>query len=358
MRFSFLLFLIISLSAAGQGKISNRNYFKKYLRSDNAKNLLIIGENHASSVGSNIYPSLIKYLNKRSDLNVLLIEFGPSEAYFYTKYLETGNEKHLNYTLYAGGVKGWREAWREIYAYNKTLKKPLQIIGIDFDRTRTLAYALFSVFMSYDTVPDFMKPLLDEIKTDEFFKSYTIGYPNKKDIEWMTKTKQLLQQYLPELKLSLKPKDMALVNEILSNKAVNYADGREEAISENTQRMIETSREKNFLLMIGRNHAYLDPLFGDKKRLANIILDSSSINVRTGVILFENSTLLATKDNSVTLFELSDKSPWKRYNSIFNKKAKKDLTVIPLNGELCPLAHYTDFVLVARRQKQKENLNN
>ncbi len=190
MRIPFLLLLIVSLSASAQQKVANRNYFKKFLKSDSSKNLLIIGENHGSAVGSNIYPSLVKYLNKRSGLNALLIEFGPSEAFFYTKYLETGNEKHLNYTLYAGGVKGWREAWRELYAYNKTLKKPLQIIGIDFDRARTLAYALFSVFMAYDTAPSFIKPLLDEIKTDEFYKSYTIGYPTKKDIQWTTKTKE------------------------------------------------------------------------------------------------------------------------------------------------------------------------
>lgn len=357
MRIPFILLLIVSLSASAQQKVANRSYFKKFLKSDSSKNLLIIGENHGSAVGSIIYPSLVKYLHKKSGLNTLLIEFGPSEAYFYTKYLETGKEKHLNYTLYAGGVKGWREAWRELYAYNKTLKKPLQIIGIDFDRTRTLAYALFSVFMAYDTKPSFIQPLLEEIKTDEFYKSYTIGYPTKKDIQWTTKTKELLQQNLPELELFLNPKDMAFVHEILQNKAINYADGREEAISENTQRIIENSGEKNFFLLLGRNHAYLNPLFGDQKRLANILLENSSIHIRTGVILFENSTVAATKEKDITLFEISDKSPWKRYFPLLNKKAKNDLTIIPLSGELCPLAHYTDYILVARNQKQKENLN-
>ncbi|MEO6949472.1 MAG: hypothetical protein ABI123_07580 [Ginsengibacter sp.] len=358
MRFAFLIPLIFCLSTYGQQDLSNRNYFKKFFRSDSAKNLLIIGENHASEAGSVIYPSLVKYLNKKSGLHALLIEFGPSEAYWYTKYLETGNEKHLNYTLYAGGIKGWREAWREIYAYNKTLKKPLRIIGIDFDRTRTLAYALFSIFKSYDTVPAYIQPLLEEIKTDKFYKSYTIGYPNKKDIEWMSKTKQLLRQHLPELTIFLKKKDLTFVNEILSNQAVNYADGREEALAANTKRIIENSMEKNFLLLIGRNHTYINPLIANKKTMANILVDSSSINIRTGAILFENSILSTTKDKTITLFEISGKSPWKRHYAILNKKAKKNLTVVPLTGDLCSLSHYIDFTIIGRNLKQNENLNN
>lgn len=358
MRLFILFLLSVSLTSYGQKGVSNKGAFKKFFKENHTKSLIIVGENHAMAVGSDIYPELIKYLHKKTGLNSLLIEFGPSEAYFYTKYLETGNEKHLNYTLFAGGVKGWREAWREIYAYNKTLKKPLQIIGIDFDRTRTLAYALISVFMTYDTVPDYIKPLLDEIRTDEFYKTYTIGYPTKKDILWTSKTKELLQQHLEELTVFLKSKDLALISAILNNKAINYADGREEAISENTKRIIENSNEKNFFLLIGRNHAYLNPLYGDNKRLANILVDSSSIRVLTGVILFENSTLTVTKDKPITLFEISDKSPWKRYSPVFNKKAKKDLTIIPLRGDLCPLAHYTDYIILARDQKQKENLHN
>src|SRR5699024_3136302 len=154
--------------------IDNINYFKKFYQSSAKKSLLILGENHASSVASTIYPDLIKYLNKKTGLNTLLIEFGPSEAYFYTKYLKTGDEKHLNYTIYAGAYKGWREAWRKLYKYNKTLDKPLNIIGIDFDRTRTMAYALYSIFMTYDKKPEFIQKLMDEISTDEFYNTYCI----------------------------------------------------------------------------------------------------------------------------------------------------------------------------------------
>lgn len=351
MRLLFLLPFLISLSTYGQGRIGDRRYFKKFLKPDNSKELLIIGENHGSSASSELYPSLVKYLNRKTGLNTLLIEFGPSEAYFYTKYLETGNEKHLNYTMYAGAIKDWRKAWQDLYKYNKTLKKPLRVIGIDFDRTRTMAYALFSMFRAYDSIPEFIKPLLKEIQTDEFYKTYTIGYPTKKDIAWATHTKLLLQQNFSELKSLLKPKDLEFVSEILKNKAVNYAEGREEAIAENTKRIIENSDESKFLLLIGRNHAYLHPPYGENKRLANIILDSSSIHVLTGVMLFENSQLRATKDTAITLYEIKDKMPWKRYYSTIDRKARKDFTVIPLRKDLCPLAYYADYILVVRNTK-------
>ena len=357
MRFFFIIFILISYTAHGQEKISNKSYFKHFFKEDKNKNLLIIGENHSSAVGSDIYPTIIKYLHRKTDMNTLLIEFGPAEAYFYSKYLKTGNEKHLNYTLYAGGYQGWREAWREIYKYNKSLKKPLKIIGIDFDRTRTLAYALVSMLQSYDDRPAFIDTLLNEIRTDKFYKTYTVGYPTKKDIEWATNTKKFLDSNRTTLQLFLKADDMEVVDEILKNKAVNYAEGREEALTANTQRIIEDSKENEFLLLIGRNHAYINPIHDNKKMLAKLLIENSSIKVKTGVILFENSVLQASKDKQVTLFETQEKIPWKRYYSIFEKKSKRDLTIIPFTKELCPLAHYTDYILLARNKKPYEFLN-
>lgn len=357
MRYLLLVLLLVNNAAYGQQKISNKSYFKKFFKADNNKNLLIVGENHSSSVGSDIFPALVKYLHRKTDMNTLLIEFGPAEAFFYSKYLKTGNEKHLNYTLYAGGYKGWRNAWREIYKYNKSLKQPLKITGIDFDRTRTLAYALVSIFQSYDNRPAFVDTLLNEIRTDKFYKTYSIGYPTKKDIEWATSTKKILDSNHSILKTFLNADDMEVVDEILKNKAVNYADGREEALAANTQRIIEDSKEKEFLLLIGRNHAYLNPIYESKKMLSKLLVENSEIKVLTGAILFENSVLLGGKKEHITLNETKTKMPWKRYYAIFEKKAKRDLTIIPLTKDLCPLAHYLDYVLIAKNKGPYEFLN-
>ena len=352
-----LLFLILSQQAFSQEKITNRSYFKKFLNADDSKRLLIIGENHASAVSSLIYPNTVKYLNRKTGLRTLLVEFGPAEAFFYNKYLETGNEKHLNYTLYAGAIKGWREAWRELYKYNQKLKQPLHVQGVDFDRTRTMAYALYSIFMAYDDKPDFVKELMTEIRDDSFYKTYTIGYPTAKDLQWNKKTKELLKRKLTELNSFLSEEDGKVIGEILDNKAVSYSKEREKALAANTQRIINNSAETDFLLLIGRSHAYLNPVYCSNVSLARMLSDSTDIQIRTGSLLYENTDMYVKKGDPITLFEIKKKTPWKRYYDSFQRMAVKDITLIPFTSDLWPLMHYSDFAIIVKNQKAYELLS-
>lgn len=348
---------LFSTTLAGQTKVENESYFKKFLNSSKEKSLIILGENHASKASSTLYPFFVEQLNKQTGLTSLLVEFGPAEAYFYNKFLETGNEKHLNYTLYAGAIREWREAWKELYEYNKTLAKPLKVIGIDFDRTRTMAYAIYSIFLNYKDRPEFIETLMKEISSPDFYNSYTIGYPNAKDIAWANKTKDLLRNNIDALKDLLSEKDMHVMSEILKNKAVNYAEGREEAIAENTKRIILESDDTDFFLLVGRNHAYIKDLFTDNIRLAQALKEDAHIKVLTGVILYENSDFSANKDKPLLLFEISKKDPWKEYYTELSKKAKGEFTIVPFRKKLSPLTEYLDYVLIARDQVRFTLLN-
>lgn len=356
---SILTALLITIVAGtyGQAEISNKAYFRKFLKPSHGKSLLILGENHGSMASAVMYPAFVKYLTRKTGLRSLLIEFGPSEAYFYNKYLETGNEKHLNYTLYAGAIREWRDAWKMLYDYNKKLKKPIKVIGIDFDRTRTMAYAIYSMFLNYDQKPQFVEALMKEISGPDFYSSYTIGYPNKKDIEWTNKTKALLRDNIDSLRNFLSEKDMKVFREILENKAVNYADGREEALYENTKRIISESADSRFFLLIGRSHAYLNPIFADSNRLAKRISQTPGIKMLTGSILYEDSEFGTSKDKPITLFEISNKDPWKAFYPEINKEAPGEYHIVPLKKKLAPLAHYLDYILVARNQVRYTLIN-
>ena len=103
-----VLMLCIPMWVCAQDGIANKRYFKKFFRGAKEKSLLVLGENHAAGAGAVLYPQLVTYLNRTTGLRTLLVEFGPAEAYFYNRYLETGDEKHLNYTLFAGGNEQWR----------------------------------------------------------------------------------------------------------------------------------------------------------------------------------------------------------------------------------------------------------
>ena len=333
-----------------QDQIENKKFFSTFLDTTE-KSMVMVGENHSSSVGSTIYPELIQYLNKESGLTTLLIEFGSSEAYFYDLYLQTGDEKWLNYTIFGGAYKDWKKAWRKIYKFNKTLDQPLKIIGIDFERARTLGYALYKIFSGYDKRPIFVDSLMGVVSDTTFYNTHTIGYPTDNDKAFVSRTRSLLKDNRKAIKSLVNDHEFAFIDGMIKNQAMDYGKNREENIAKNTQRIIEAESADNFLLLIGRDHAYRDAIYDEKPRLVSLLRSNSSINTLAGVILHENSQQWG-KDykKPITLFEVRDKIPWKEYYSQIDDKAKKEITIIPLRDDLEPLATYTDYVIVARNQ--------
>ena len=331
-------------------KISNIDLFSEFFERTE-KSLLILGENHSSSVAGTVFPELVKYHHQENGVNTLLIEFGPSEAYFYTRYLETGEEKYFNYTIYAGYYKDWKKAWREIYEYNQSIEGSLDIVGVDFDRTRTFAYALYNILKEYPERPAQIDSLMNVIKDEKFFKTYTIGYPTDQDKMFVADTKKIVRENLPDLIHLLAEKDVEVVQELLNNNAVGFEEGREENITKNIVEALNNSEEDNFLMLVGRDHAYLDAIYDDKPRLATKLREEPSISILTGVILHENSQQWG-KDykEKITLFEVRDKNPWQEYYEQISQKANTDFTVIPLNEELKPLSSYLDYIFIARNQ--------
>lgn len=355
MNYKNILFLILFLCPSlvcGQSQIQNKDYFSNFL-SSNEKDLLIVGENHSSSVGPKIYPELVEYLHENAGLNSLLIEFGPSEAYFYNLYLETGNEKWLRYTLNGLYYKDWVEAWRKVYAINKKTSNKLEVIGIDFDRTRTFGYALYNIFNDYEDPPIAVDSLMNVISDTTFYNTYTIGYPTEKGKKFVSNAEQILKNNYSAIKALLSPDDMKIIDQMLANTATGYGGNRETEIVKNTTRIIESSGESNFLLFIGRNHAYYHPIYGDQQPLADFLNQEKSFQILSGVILFENSQLLG-KDYKevVTLNEIANKKPWKEYHEkIDAQSAESKLTIVPLEDELLPLKKFTDYLIIARDQE-------
>ncbi len=342
---------LLTISINGQGEI-NEHVFSEFL-SKSDTSLIMLGENHSSSVASIIYPQLIEKLNRNDNLKTLLIEFGPSEAYFYTEYLKTGNEKMLNYTIYAGYYKDWRKAWKQIYQVNKSLDEPLKITGIDFDRARTFAYALYNIFKGYQERPLFVDSLMNVIKQDTFYTKYTNGYPTETDLIFTRDTRELIKKNYPAIEEMLSPDDLYFVDQMINNECMAYNEEREEGLYRNTLKGIRRSGETEFFLLIGRDHTYLNAIYDDEPRLATMIRESEScgISLLTGLVLHENSQQWGKDyEEAITLFEVRDKIPWSEYNSDIQKRAKREFSVIPLKEELEPLAGYTDYIIVARDQ--------
>ncbi|WP_461533683.1 hypothetical protein [Sinomicrobium sp.] len=353
MKYILLGVCLISNVLSGQQKIYNDTYFSEFFAGEeNEKKLLLLGENHSSSVAPTVYPELVKMLYEKNQVDKLLVEFGPAEAYFYNLYLETGNKKHLAYTIYGGYYTDWQEAWEEIYQFNKTLKVPLEVIGVDFDRTRTFAYALYNILKTQEHRPTQIDSLMNVIAQPQFYKAYGVGYPTEKGKKFVREAKEILAQHQNFIKDSLPKKDSEVILELMNNHAVGFGGSREEDIGKNVINYVKTSDEKNFLLLVGRDHTYLEPLF-DKEmpRLANILKREKSLSILTGLVLHEESQQWDENFKTpITLYELRDKHPWKEFYEPIDKRAKGDFTIVPLTGTLKSLSKYVDYILIAKNQ--------
>lgn len=341
-------------SGYAQIKISNHEYFDTFFDQE-GQNLLLLGENHSSSVATNIYPHLVKSFNEKTGLRTLFIEFGPAEAYFYNKYLATGNESLLGYTIYGGFYEGWKEAWREIFEFNKTLEQPLQVVGVDFDRTRTFGYTLYSILQPYqkEGLTESIDSLLAVIKDEKFFKTYTIDHPSDEGKLFVKNTKSLLIKNLKDFEDVISINDMKVVHQLINNKSTGFGGTREEDIKDNLVNHINGSDEKNFLFLVGRDHTYLKAIYDDNPRLAKFLKPEKSFNTLTGLVLHENSQQWGKGfKETVTLFEVKDKIPWKEYHKSIYKQITDDFNVIELDKDLEGLSMYTDYLLVARNQEE------
>lgn len=334
---------LLTLQATSQ--ITNASYLSDFY-ADHQKSLIIMGENHSSSAGSLIYPQLIRLFNEKNGTHHLLIEFGPSEAYFYTLYMQTGDEKYLGYTINAGFYTDWKKAWRQIYEYSRQLKQPLTISGVDFDRARTMAYACYNIFKQYDNRPASIDSLMEVVKTKEFYATYTIGYPTAKDLEFKASLRKLLKKNSAALQDLLKAEDFKWIKEISDNAANDFNDAREAGLAKNIEQLITTSKDNSFFLLIGRDHAYINPIYDDKDRVARLLKEENGFSTLTGLILCENSQQWnADYDKAITLFEIRDKIPWKYYAQSIYDRGNNDISVIPLDGDLKDLNIYTDYII-------------
>lgn len=349
---------ILCLSTLGnihaQVILNNQEYFDTFFNQE-GQNLLLLGENHSSSVGSTIFPQLIKSFNEKTGLKTLFIEFGPAEAYFYNKYLATGNESLLGYTIYGGFYEDWKDAWREIYEYNKTLEVPLEVVGVDFDRTRTFGYTLYSILQPYqkEGLTKEIDSLLSVIKDDKFFKRYTINHPSDDGKLFVKETKSLLNKSLKDFENVISTNDLKVIHQLINNKSIGFGGSREEDIKTNLMNYINGSDEKNFLFLVGRDHTYLKAIYDYNPRLAQFLKTENSLNTLTGLILHEDSEQwLKGYKETVTLFEVRDKKPWKEYYQLINNQMVDDFTIIELDEDLTNLSIYTDYILVARNQEE------
>lgn len=119
------------------------------------KKIIFTGESHTLQKDDLFKIKLIKYLQEEAGLNYHLVEMGYSTAYFFNKYLESGDEEILKKVFSnVKGTQGFNDDdynfFKDLYEFNKMLKEEdkIKVVGIDIEQ---------SMGSSYDYIKDIAK---------------------------------------------------------------------------------------------------------------------------------------------------------------------------------------------------------
>lgn len=177
------------------------------------KKIIFTGEYHAFQKDDLFRMKLIKYLQEEIGLNYYLAEMGYSSAYFFNKYLESGDEEILrkvfsNLKVTQAFNKDDYNFFKDLYEFNKTLRveDKIKIVGIDIEH---------NMGSSYDYIKDVIKD--ETLKRDALEKTLE----SLKNIQSYTKTLTPVnkdEDYKMKLFNDLNPKIDILLEDIENNK--------------------------------------------------------------------------------------------------------------------------------------------
>jgi len=147
------------------------------------KKIILLGEHHYLTANAILQAELLMHLNKTSGVRHLLIELGQAEAYLYNQYLQTGDERYLDYSFW--GFTGYEEFYastKKLYDYNAGLAddKKLVVHGLDFERDPSVSASLHQLLSDYpanlqiDSVRNFIQARLDTVGVERDIKEYIL----------------------------------------------------------------------------------------------------------------------------------------------------------------------------------------
>lgn len=341
---TFVLILsLLTFSSQSQG-ITNIIFLTNSLDSAKA-NFIIIGEQHTSAANPKIVIELLSHLNSECDLSTLVIEFSPSEAYLYNKFLATGDKELLQGTIYAGTFNEWTVFWEQLYSYSQNLnsRDVIKVVGIDFERPQTFAFAFNELLAGKHNIPESYDSLNKYMQSKAFKENHSNRFPTEADKKFMTEIRNFLVKQTSEFH-SFDSLDVSFLEHTIDNHVEGFAGNREKELLLNVNKTIPDN-ENIVLMLIGEGHANYKT-----KNFAHLLREENAYNVISGKILYNKSELWSNGFRKLnTVDELKDK-PWKVYRAQFLEKIKGNFSFIDLS-DYSDLSRYYDYIIIASEQK-------
>jgi hypothetical protein len=115
------------------------------------KQIIFLGESHGIAINEDLDLALLKHLHREAGVRVYLGEFGYAAGFALSQYLQTGDEKILDYVMneFKGSVAWTKERrgfYVKVHQWNASLPPADQIrfVGIDVEHQRGLAVKCLS----------------------------------------------------------------------------------------------------------------------------------------------------------------------------------------------------------------------
>lgn len=231
------------------------------------KEIFFTGETHGLKVNKALEMRFIEYFKEKTDFRYYLMELPYSNAYFYNKYLETGDMKILEemYRPLKGTYEWSKESyghWENLYEYNKTLSedRKLIVVGVDIEHQIYTAFRyLIDVLPDKEAPQEIREKLsyiekllynLDENLVQEKTKELLIDMEDKED---------LYKEYLGEDFFGFKLVNENIINSFKSyemQEADDWNNTRDKFIYENFLEVHKQLAKGKYFGQWGLNHAY------------------------------------------------------------------------------------------------------
>jgi hypothetical protein len=250
----------IKVGADGHSELTTNIDFGKY-------NAFFLGEFHGVYGAPEVKLALIIHLNKVYGVTDVFMEIGRSAAYLYNAYLATGDSSFLeDPTLIYFMKKPFRDFWKNLYHYNKTLERKIVIRGVDFERPEFLKVLrmmmppskerpaeIADVLQYIDTVNI---PEIARLQGEQTYDQYRI-YERVRNS--MIGHREIVAQYFGS---NFKTVEQVIFN---GNTYAGY-NKRDSTMYDNIVRAVEQLKIKKWLTINGLNHS--DKLAATKRSLA------------------------------------------------------------------------------------------
>lgn len=276
-------------------------------------NGFFIGEVHADG-RQGMKLALLKYLNKQFGITDVFMELGYNAAFLYNQYLATGDSTlvDLRYNQWYK-TKEDKKFWREIYEYNKTLKKKIVIYGMDYENAHFYK-TLYMLMPKGKEKPAKIAKTLAKIEKSGTGK-HMLSHPSyskvKKD---MLDNIDLYRQYYGD--------NFTTVADVMFNPAnvgssVAYAKRngtwdelgtiiyRDSTMCDNVNKQIERYDIKKFIVFVGLMHSNMARKNSLHTNMKNANTNDNYANI---ALTFRNSNAEAKYNDRYRYFILIDKN--------------------------------------------------